>query len=290
MDISFTRSAGGLTAQNHFYDSEYVVYIEGKDKESQGMTYDEKYYKSMLEYFLPRKKTTIKVVGSCNDVLAVYKIVLESNIPNTICFIDRDYSGVKFNYISDYRLIRTYGYSWENDFWSITLCNYVISCLTTNNNSASEELELKYNHGMRRLAFLHRINVSCSIFGLNAFHIGTKGGINGITYDPNSNFLVNKGEMKRIIFPLKNHPETSKILAIYKKINIPPERLIQGHYFEYIMLRTLRDVAKKHSPGNTTAPENTIKNISFAQFMNNPSCYLSEGTIKYYKLQLEVFN
>ncbi|MCW2455993.1 UNVERIFIED_ORG: hypothetical protein M2414_003748 [Rahnella aquatilis] len=289
MDMTFTRTSGGLTAQNFFYDSEYMVYIEGKDKESTGTTYDEKYYKTILGFFLPRKKTTIKIVGSCNDVLAIYKKVLDSNLKNTICIIDRDYVGVKLNYICDFRLIKTYGYSWENDFWSSTLCNNVLMCLTNDSADASNELKYKIKHASKRLAFLHKINISCSFLGLKVFNLGAKGGDNGITYDANSNFLVSKLEIKRILLPLKNHPEKKDIISIYKKISLPPERLIQGHYFEYITLRAIRDIAKKHSPGNTTAPEKTIKNISFSEFMRSPLTYLPATAIAHYQSKLKHF-
>ncbi|MDM7240184.1 DUF4435 domain-containing protein, partial [Klebsiella grimontii] len=118
---------------------------------------------------------TIKVVGSCNDVLHTYKKILDSNITNTICFIDRDYSGITFNYISDYRLIRTYGYSWENDFWSIELCHSLINNLTNYDPNALRELSTKLKFGISRLAFLHKINVTCTLFEFNILALGCKG-------------------------------------------------------------------------------------------------------------------
>lgn len=286
--VYFTRTTGGLTAQRHFYGSEYMVYIEGKDKESKGTTYDEKYYKSILNYFLPGKKVTIKVVGSCNDVLHTYKKILDSNITNTICFIDRDYSGITFNYISDYRLIRTYGYSWENDFWSIELCHSLINNLTNYDPNALRELSTKLKFGISRLAFLHKINVTCTLFEFNILALGCKGQ-GGIIYDSKSDFLVSKSEIKRIVLPLKKRPDIKELHFFYKQIKTLPERLIQGHYFEYILLRAIRDVSKKYSPENTTAPEKTIKTISFSQFMGKPSDFLPTAIIDYYQEKLKFF-
>ncbi|HGO5441843.1 TPA: hypothetical protein ACK2XM_005397, partial [Klebsiella oxytoca] len=65
--------------------------------------------------------------------------------------------------------------------------------------------------------------------------------------------------------------------------------LIQGHYFEYILLRAIRDVSKKYSPENTTAPEKTIKTISFSQFMGKPSDFLPTAIIDYYQEKLKFF-
>ncbi|MCJ8558731.1 DUF4435 domain-containing protein [Klebsiella quasipneumoniae] len=286
--VYFTRTTGGLTAQSYFYGSEYMVYIEGKDKESKGTTYDEKYYNAILSYLLPGKKVTIKVVGSCHDVLHIYRQILNSNISNTICFIERDYSGVTFNHISDYRLIRTYGYSWENDFWSTELCYFMINSLTNHNPNALNEFATKLKFGVSRLAFLHKINVACTFLNFNILALGCKGQ-DGIIYDSESLFLVSNSEIKRIVLPLKKHPEIKELRFFYKQIEALPERLIQGHYFEYIMLRAIKDVSKKYSPEKIAASEKIIKIISFSQFMIRPSNFLPPAVLDYYQEKLNLF-
>ncbi|MEN4766326.1 DUF4435 domain-containing protein [Pantoea agglomerans] len=286
---AFTRTSGGLNAQAFFYNSDYIVYIEGKDKESHGETFDEKFYQTMLQNFLPHRKITIKVAGSCSDILTVHSKVKKEGITNTFCFIDRDYSGIKFNYIPDYRLIQTYGYSWENDFWSEKLCCFVIGCFTNHSKAASEDFSSKARLGLKRISFLHRVNISYSFFGGKIFTLGSKGGFDGITYDAKSKFLISKDEMIRILTPLKAHPDYSGIAMYCKTIIQPLERVIQGHYLEYVTLRSIRDVVKTHSPGNTTAPENTIKNISFSHFMLKPLNYLSSDASTYYQSKLAPF-
>jgi hypothetical protein len=76
-------------------------------------------------------------------------------------------------------------------------------------------------------------------------------------------FLVSNSEIKRIVLPLKKHPEIKELRFFYKQIEALPERLIQGHYFEYIMLRAIKDVSKKYSPEKIAASEKIIKIISF---------------------------
>ncbi len=286
---TFTRTSGGLNAQAYFYNSDYMVYIEGKDKESNGETFDEKFYRTMLSVFLPNKKITIKVAGSCIDILSVHSKIKKDGITNTICFIDRDYSGIKFNYIPDYRLIQTYGYSWENDFWSERLCCCIIDCFTNHSAAASNDFSSKIRSGLKRLSFLHKVNISYSVFGGKLFSLGSKGGGDGITYDAKSKYLISKNEMIRILSPLKTHPDFPSISTHCKTIVQPPEKVIQGHYLEYITLRSMRDVVKKHSPGNTTAPENTIKNVSFSHFMQQPLNYLHPAASTYYRSALSSF-
>jgi hypothetical protein len=87
-------------------------------------------------------------------------------------------------------------------------------------------------------------------------------------------FLVSNSEIKRIVLPLKKHPEIKELRFFYKQIEALPERLIQGHYFEYIMLRAIKDVSKKYSPEKIAASEKIIKIISFSQFMIRPSNFL----------------
>ncbi|MGE2450699.1 DUF4435 domain-containing protein [Serratia marcescens] len=287
--MSFTRTTGGLSAQNHFYGADYIVYIEGKNQSGSDKTYDEKYYNSLLSLFLKNKNTTIKVVGSCTDVIKIHEKITKGNIKNTICFIDRDYSGTKFSYLPDYRLIESYGYSWENDFWSMTLCEFVVKSFTDGKVTASKELTSKTHCGIKRLSFLHRVNVASSFFDENIFTLGGKGNNNGIVYDSRSPYLVSKNEMTRMLLPLRKSQNINEMISIFRRITCDPQRLIQGHYLEYILLRTMRDIIKKHSHGNSTAPETTLKNTSFFHFMQKPSKYLSTEVKDYYQLKLSLF-
>lgn len=285
----FTRTSGGLHAQSFFYNADYTVYIEGRNSESIIDTYDEKYYRAIFSLFIPNKTIKIKVVGSCTDVVAVHKKVVSDDVSNVICFIDNDYNELKFSRIPDFRLINTHGYSWENDFWSIHLCDKTIGVLTNNSLSASKELLLKFNNGVKRLSFLHKVNLSCCMCGVKLLILGAKGGANGIEYDPKSNYLISKAEMKRILIPIKNNANIHEICNLYKNIKSSPVKVIQGHYMEYILLRAMCDIVKKHAPNNTTAPHNTIKNIAFTFFMDNPSAFLTSDSDAHYRSKLQPF-
>lgn len=285
----FSRTTGGINSQGKFYRSELVVYIEGKNKQPAGVVYDEHYYKSIFNCLMKGANIKIKVLGSCLDVLDMYYKVLDGGIKNTLSIIDRDYDGIVFTKIKDKRLMYTYGYSWENDFWTKELCLKVISLLVPNPVEAFLEFTKKISLAEKRLSAAHRANISFIYNGGNLFLLGKKGGDNGISINDSGKTLITRKEMSKFIVLIKNSPYRKDIIRYMRHIKSVPCRLIQGHYWEYVITNLISALSKKYSISRTSAQYSIIKNIAFTQFSSDAAACLSKEAIDHYQKSLNEF-
>lgn len=285
----FSRTAGGINSQGKFYRSELVVYIEGKNKISTGVIYDEHYYKSIFNCFLKGSNIKIKVLGSCLDVLDMYYKVLDGGIKNTLSIIDRDYDGIVFSKVKDNKLMYTYGYSWENDFWTKELCSKIISLLVPNSDDVFLEFVRKISLAEKRLSAAHRANISFIYNGGNLFLLGKKGGDNGISINDSGNVLITRKEMSKFIALIKDSPEREDIIKYMRCVNSVPCRLIQGHYWEHVITNLISSLSKKYSISRTSTHYSTIKNIAFTQFSLDAAACLSKEAIDHYQKSLNEF-
>ncbi|CAH5692126.1 TPA: DUF4435 domain-containing protein [Enterobacter hormaechei] len=279
----FSRTIGGLSAQKVFYGADLIAYIEGKVSCENNCIYDDHFYSAIFKEFLPNKNIKIKILGNCNDVLDVYYKIINNNIPNSFAIVDRDYDGVLYSRLKDYRLIFTYGYSWENDFWSQNMCRSLLGILTMQSKIAQDEFFKRVAHAERRLCFAHRVNLSCKLDGSPLFILGKKGGDNGIAINLKSNFLITKNETKKFFDKIKQKNDRAFIINFMCENKLPANRSIQGHFWEYLSLQTLNAIVKKHSIGNTTAPPSTLKNMAFASFKGQVNNYLARETYQHYQ-------
>lgn len=285
----FTRTPGGLSSQSKFYGAEIIAYIEGKKISDTDRVYDCYYYESIFQKYLSNKKVKIKVLGSCLDVLDFYYKIVDSEIQNSFAIIDRDYDGYLSTRIKDYRLLYTYGYSWENDFWSYNLCEFLLKLMTMNAPTVVDEFSKKISCAERRLSFIHKANLSFRINGISLFSLGKKGGNDGISVNTSSNTLITRKELGKFIEKARELDDLDKIIELMKSISGLPCRLIQGHYWEFLVLQTINSLIKKHSISKTTAPHETIKNIAFSHFSNSVDDLLSDEVKGYYRGVLAPF-
>ena len=128
--MTFTRTASGLGALHHFYRCDIVVFCEGgaslKLHEivlGQGTdgTLDALFWKNIISYLNLQEKCHVKSVGSRPALEEILELVNSRQIKTITVCIDADYGGVLGRIPSSSRLMRTKGYSWENDAarWSI---------------------------------------------------------------------------------------------------------------------------------------------------------------------------
>ncbi|WP_316377593.1 DUF4435 domain-containing protein [Enterobacter hormaechei] len=287
--MSFSRTIGGLSAQKVFYGADLIAYIEGKTSTESNCIYDDHFYKAIFKEFLPNKNIKIKILGNCNNVLDVYYKIVNNNIPNSFAIVDRDYDGVLYSRLKDYRLIFTYGYSWENDFWSQNMCRNLLEILTMHSKKAEDEFFKRVSYAERRLCFAHRINLSCKLDGTPLFILGKKGGDRGISLNLKSQFLITKNETKKFFEKVKEINDRTFIKNFMSRTTLTPNRSIQGHFWEHLALQTLNAIVKQHSISNTTAPPSTLKNMAFASFKGQVNNYLTVETYQHYQSSLNPF-
>ncbi|OLY67921.1 hypothetical protein BWD41_18695 [Citrobacter braakii] len=293
--MTFTRTASGLKSYNRFYKVEAIVYIEGRlleknnstDDSDDSKVFDIIFYSSLFKVFSPHDNIKIKIVGCKENVLDYHDKIINDNIENSFAIIDRDYDGVYFTRTKNDKLIVTHGYSWENDFWTSKLCIETVSLLSLNTAQACGIVQSKINRSIKRLCLINRANLVAQYFGNGIFPVSKKGGDKGFRYDVSSSFPLSLKEVKRLFEKIpediKLDPNTRDLISM-TELNF--NNLIQGHFYEYMILQILC-YAYKITSGIThnMVDTNIIKNIAFNNFKLRPDYYLETSTLAHYEQQ-----
>lgn len=285
----FKRTPGGLSSQRIFYGAELIAYIEGKTTSNQGVIYDTYYYSALFNEIFKGKTVKIKVLGCSNDVVKMHDDIVENNITDSFSIVDRDYHGIVYSRLPDFRLIMTYGYSWENDFWTPLLCQEVLSLLTMNSEAAILQFIKELSKSEKRLTKAHQANLSCKANGFPLFILGKKGGEDGISINHKGIPFISRAELSKFILKIRNSSLRGDFKKTMSLFEFDSYRLIQGHYWEYLVLNMLNVLAKKHSLGRSTAPHDTIKNLAFSRFQNSAVKFLSDKAMSHYRSSFEPF-
>lgn len=109
----FIRTDVGIASEHLFYDVDYIVYCEGPEQSDTSASLDELFWTTVLTAQGIRCKC--KSVGSKSNVRPIAEKVANSDLPNTIAALDRDYDDGFGDTIDHPRVVYTFGYSWEND-------------------------------------------------------------------------------------------------------------------------------------------------------------------------------
>ncbi len=290
--MTFTRTPSGLKNYSEFYNSEVIVYIEGRlapqeniKPEDQNKVFDVIFYTSLFKLLSPYNNIKIKIVGCKKNVLDYHDLILNHNVDKSYAIIDRDYDGVLFSRIVTNKLIVTHGYSWENDFWSPRLCDEIISSISLDYQQACEIIKTKCSRSLSRLCVINRANIISQYFGNGLFPINKKGGVNGFQYDVSSSFPLSVKEVKRILGKFPKETKTDiNMPHLLSMTDMAHYNLIQGHFYEYMMLQVL-SYAYKISSGIThnMSDFNLIKNIAFNKFKLKPDFFLERSTLQHYE-------
>lgn len=284
--MTFKRSPLGVANYRLFFDAEIVIYTEGRlltDKAIEDLdAYDHKFYTALATSFTAYTKVKIKLVGGKSNALDYHDSILANNTDNSYVLIDKDYDDLLLTRLPSKKLLTTYGYSWENDFWSESLCIQTLNTLTINNLSASNEFRTKFKRSLSRLRKLSCLSVCAHANGTTMFPSGGNSkGINLLTGKP---FPIAKNEFKRIRSNIhtKGNAYCNSTLAIYTAArSLPNEAIIQGHLLEHVALNLLGHEYKTATKEKTCMQAMT-KNVAFSLFVANPQTYLIKQANDHY--------
>lgn len=283
--MSFTRTAHGIANYRRFYGAEVVVYIEGKEEKYIGASKraDEAFYGALIGTLLNSKSIKVKVVGNKSNALSYHKKIVEGNLKNSIVFIDRDIDDVVASIVSTPNLYYTYGYSWENDLWSLELCRAVLGDLTFGNVDADNTLKHNYTLGKRRLSGICLLDIGCQINGSTI--LPKNKGACGVNFCYKSKFLINRREWSRLSLKFRSLGYDSCALTralIVRARSLDIDKVIQGHLWEHASISMLGYLYKRES-GAASAPNEMIKRIALSTFARDPKRYLTPESLAYYQ-------
>lgn len=294
--MTFMRSNYGIQNYAFFKNAVCTIYIEGRSVKgkmasNKNSTFDEFFYKSILDNLRPNLKFAIKVVGCKNDVLAYADKIYKNNIKNAFVVVDKDHEGILSSILVDGRVVRTWGYSWENDFWSRRLCFQIFKDVAAGQgNAGRNEFYDKYRRVSHRLSRISKIDLLSKIHG-RKFIPSTENSV-GLNVDGGSFFGVSICEIRKLKCPDRigrvGILRCGVVGGIYKNVNgVQSEKVIRGHLWEHACIQIIACAYKKRS-GEKSLPNNLVKNLSFSRFSENPKLYLAKEVYSHYAKNFKV--
>lgn len=106
--MSFRRSDAGVSNYKYFLDVDYVAYVEGKT--------DIAYWETLFVQFRPDLKIRYEKKDGVENLKDIIDAVVEGRMSNVVVCRDADYVPLTEGWPVHNRILRTHGYSFENDF------------------------------------------------------------------------------------------------------------------------------------------------------------------------------
>jgi hypothetical protein len=284
--MTFKRSILGISNYRLFFDAEVVIYTEGRLLTETPIedldAYDHKYYTSLVLAFTKIRKVKIKLVGGKSNALDYHDSIRRNEIEHSYVLIDKDYDGLLMSRLQSDKLLTTYGYSWENDFWSEKLCEATLNTLTINNVAAATQFKTKYRRSLARLRKLSCLGAAAHTHETTIFPSG--GNSKGIQITAGSAFPISRAEFNRI--RIRSHAKGNTYchctLAVYSSSRkLPNEAIIQGHLLEHLALNLLGHEYKTATK-EKACMQSMAKNVAFSLFVASPRAYLIPPAVDHY--------
>lgn len=108
--MSFRRSDAGISNYKHFFGVDYIAYVEG--------TTDLTYWEWQFSIFRPHLRVRFEKKDGIENLSDIVDGVLSGDIQNVFVCRDSDYRPLLGLDQTHPRLLRTHGYSYENDFFT----------------------------------------------------------------------------------------------------------------------------------------------------------------------------
>ncbi len=115
----FERSPSGQQNRAIFHEVDITCYVEGGgggDAHSPDITF----WKSVFSYVFPGRKIKYLPRGGKPVLESLATQIVREDIKATLVAMDSDYDDFRARKIIDPRVYYTYGYSWENDVYSVS--------------------------------------------------------------------------------------------------------------------------------------------------------------------------
>lgn len=242
--MSFTRSPSGIRNSALFFGTDRTVYVEGTGD-------DQKFWQNVFAVFYNGPlQFHFKSVGPRSAVLPYVEGIASNTISNVIAIVDSDYEGLRFSKFSIPNIIYSFGYSFENDLFTLKQAVRLLSQLSGGTgiskyrnllnrlNLASDELSkltvLDFVAQFNDQYFLVKNGNTCKLhIKNNAIEVICKKSIAAARSD-----LIARGVV------IKNRP--SKTLRD-RIVDFPKYRWVYGHLWRATFTKCVADELRKKS-------------------------------------------
>lgn len=156
MESSFIRTASGLNNEHLFHDVDYVVYLEGGGKSFNinevlndgyynDQTLDIAFWSNLFRHYWEDKRLKFKSIGSKTVLKELSTVLIDNDINTVLICMDNEFDELLMKRIADRRVFYTYGYSWENEVFTLPIIkNLAISFSAV--GLCPPVIEERYNH------------------------------------------------------------------------------------------------------------------------------------------------
>lgn len=283
----FSRTASGLSNYHKFHGADFTVFVEGRvDAEAVDAivkTNDIQYYECLLRAASPGKTPKIKCVGNKESVFEYARKIRESGLPGSIVVVDKDLEGVTSSPLVLYPVIRTYGYSWENELWSTETIVAILDSLTNSNPSAVRDARRYTARLSKRLRFLSAMDAAAQTHG-NAL-LKKSSSLCGVSFTLPS---LPATEIHRQIKKYRSNSAFNCSFApkiLREAAQLDPRQVIQGHFWASVAMRLISHIYKKITKDST--PSNALlTRLALAQMAQNVTHAVGPAIVARYGLEL----
>jgi len=292
--MTFTRTKSGLKNYSRFFNVDITVFAEGKNCLAEQNkkfgtsveTSDELFHHTILNIFSPNHLYKIKSVGSKTNVDTYAKKIRDGDIRNCLLIYDSDYESVITSWVAPAWAMRTYGYSWENDFWTAKICESVIDILSGGRTWNKSAFHQTFLLAEKRITDLSRVEVFCRVNGINL--IIPKNKSLGVRISSGCAALISASEAKRLIEVVKSQLRSvDDALRLEIRSLLRPlisTQLVRGHLWEAICISLIVRTLKKIQI-DSALPTDLIRNVALGLFKENPLHYLEKTAQTHYSKQ-----
>lgn len=281
------RTASGIANYHKFHKAEFTVFIEGKvssDSDDEGVVYkDIRYYRAVLTVAANGRNPKIKCVGNKDVALQYAKKIADESIPRSFVIIDKDLEGVSSSPILLTSVIRTYGYSWENELWTSGTIVYVISELTGDCGKAAVDA-IKYSSDLlRKVKYLSALDAAAQVDGSALLKKSSSLCGVAFTFPTLSSREVTRISEKFRVMSASSCEICMAVARIAASKNA--DEVIQGHFWSSIAMRLISSIYKKYT--NDTPPSNgVLENLAISGVSHNAEKMLGTSLLEKYRAEL----
>jgi len=288
--VTFMRTRSGLKNLALFFKKDVTLYIEGRSQGGSGTVPDVQFYSSLLAEVRPNVSFKIKCVGNKMAVFDYLSQIEDGEISTAIVVVDRDTFGIDISDLASQYKILTYGYSWENDFWtSQTVVNIAN---TLSGGSMSDDWRKWLGESMsstkRRMRYICALDISGRASGCSALLPKDRVGVS-FYFNKRSKFALPASEVRRISICYRKSPASGCNVSrgvLRAAMLCGPERSIQGHLWERFSCQLLRHFAKSGLKMSKVDSE-LLRNIGLSIFRSDVKSFVGNDVLGHYSSELE---
>ncbi|MDN0096197.1 MULTISPECIES: DUF4435 domain-containing protein [Yersinia] len=288
-DDFISRTPNGLFAEAIVRDVSFIFHIEGKgDSKDITKLPDYIFYDSIISNFYDGEYE-IKVEGGKTTLKTIVENLSSLSDGNShVVFMDRDHDEILSNdLINNDFVFHTFGYSYENDFWTSKILKKVLTSLLAE-IPIIDAFIIDWKKLEKKIAFIHKFNLLSKVNGQQIFKFK---GLCGVVFEyKNDSFVVDSACVLRLRslwdgFCVRFTPQTRKTNKLLKnKFYSHPGYLIQGHAYEFYVLEAIHQLNNSRQLFEQNAKSFSFyKNIAFSHFRSSPRCFMSTSAIDYYE-------